>query len=164
MMKPDGGKANPRADSFSLYHNWVANRVLMNLLPKSLLDNKLHRTMRNSRKKAIQNNSNNNNNDKSLPSSPSKQNNQKSPNKTPAKTKDLYKHIESEVKKQISHADKLAMSEKKEIESANQTASSNNPLDKGASYPNPYATQKKPASSKLSAIDGSPPAPSAEDA
>lgn len=99
MMKPDGGKANPRADSFSLYHNWVANRVLMNLLPKTLLDNKLHRTMRNSRKKAIANNPNNNNNDKSLPSSPAKPNNAKSPTKTPAKAKDLYKHIESEVKK-----------------------------------------------------------------
>lgn len=161
MMKPDGGKANPRADSFSLYHNWVANRVLLNLLPKTLLDNKLHRTMRNSRKKAIANNPNNNNNDKPLPGSPTKQNSQKSPTKTPAKAKDLYKHIESEVKKQIAHAEKLAASEKKDLENAKL---SDDPLDKGASYPNPYATQKKPATSKLGAIDGSPPAPSAEDA
>jgi hypothetical protein len=34
----------------------------MNVLPKSLLDNKLHITMRNSRKKAIENNPKNNNN------------------------------------------------------------------------------------------------------
>ena len=62
MMRPDGGKVNPRADSFSLYCNWVANRVLMNILPKTLLDNKLHRTLRNNRKKAIANNKDNNNN------------------------------------------------------------------------------------------------------
>lgn len=62
MMRPDGGKVNPRADSFSLYCNWVANRVLMNILPKTLLDNKLHMTVRNNRKKAIENNKNNNNN------------------------------------------------------------------------------------------------------
>ena len=52
MMRPDGGRPNPRADSFSLYTGWVANRVLQNLLPKTVLDNKLHRTMRNNRKKA----------------------------------------------------------------------------------------------------------------
>ena len=62
MMRPEGGKVNPRADSFSLYCNWVANRILMNIIPKTLLDNKLHITMRNSRKKAIDNNPNNNNN------------------------------------------------------------------------------------------------------
>lgn len=62
MMRSDGGKVNPRADSFSLYCNWVANRILMNVLPKTLLDNKLHITMRNSRKRAIENNPNNNNN------------------------------------------------------------------------------------------------------
>ena len=56
----------------------------------------------------------------------------------------------------------MAQSEKKDV---NKTASStNNGLEKTASYPNPYATQKKPATSKLGAIDGSPPAPSAEDA
>jgi hypothetical protein len=72
MMRPDGGKVNPRADSFSLYCNWVANRVLMNILPKTLLDNKLHRTLRNNRKKAIENNKNNNNNNKSENNSPAK--------------------------------------------------------------------------------------------
>jgi hypothetical protein len=41
MIIPEGGKANPRADSFSLYCNWVANRCLMNLLPKTILDNKV---------------------------------------------------------------------------------------------------------------------------
>ena len=61
MMIPEGGKADPRADSFSLYCNWVANRILMNLLPKSNLDNKLHITMRNNRKKAIENRSSTNN-------------------------------------------------------------------------------------------------------
>ncbi len=54
MTIPEAGKANPRADSFSLYAGWVANRILLNVLPKSLLENKLHRTMRNSRKKAIE--------------------------------------------------------------------------------------------------------------
>ena len=62
MMRPDKGKVNPRADSFSLYCNWVANRVLMNLLPKSVLDNKLQKIVRNSRKKAIENDPKNNNN------------------------------------------------------------------------------------------------------
>jgi hypothetical protein len=62
MMRADGGKVNPRADSFSLYCNWVANSILVNLLPKTLLDNKLHITMRNSRKKAIERDPNNNNN------------------------------------------------------------------------------------------------------
>jgi hypothetical protein len=33
MIVPDRG--HPRADSFSLYCNWVANRVLLNILPKS---------------------------------------------------------------------------------------------------------------------------------
>ena len=55
MMRPEGGKPNPRADSFSLYTGWVANRVLLNVLPKTILDNKLHKTMRNNRKKAIEN-------------------------------------------------------------------------------------------------------------
>ena len=69
MSCSDHGKPDPRADSFSLYCNWVGNRILMNLMPKSLLENKLHKTMRNNRKKAIQNNPNNNNNQ----SSPKKQ-------------------------------------------------------------------------------------------
>jgi hypothetical protein len=32
------GKINPRADSFSLYCGWVANKLLSNLLPKTVLD------------------------------------------------------------------------------------------------------------------------------
>jgi len=40
----DGGKPNPRADSFSLYCNWVANRVLLNLLQANLLASKIQRT------------------------------------------------------------------------------------------------------------------------
>ena len=62
MMRPDAGKPDPRADSFSLYCGWVANRILLNLLPKTVIEAKLHRTMRNNRKKAIENNLNNNNN------------------------------------------------------------------------------------------------------
>ena len=46
MMIPEAGKVNPRADSFSLYMNYVANTVLSNLLPKGRLMNKNHRTMR----------------------------------------------------------------------------------------------------------------------
>lgn len=106
MMRCDGGKANPRADSFSLYGGWVANRILLNLLPKTMLDNKLHRTLRNSRKKAIENNANNNNNN-----SPSKKDNKgqnntnhgggnQSSNHAP-KTNNAYKNVESVVKKQI---------------------------------------------------------------
>jgi len=62
MMRADRDKINHRADSFSLYCNWVANRILLNLLPKAILDVKLHRTLRKNRKKAIENSSNNNNN------------------------------------------------------------------------------------------------------
>jgi hypothetical protein len=82
MMIPDKGRPNPKADSFSLYCNWVANRILMNLLPKTLLDNKLHRTMRNNRKKAIEN--------------------KESPKKdplTPVKPNPAYKNVESKVYK-----------------------------------------------------------------
>ena len=46
----------------------------MNILPKTLLDNKLHRTLRNNRKKAIESNKNNNNNSKSETNSPVKTN------------------------------------------------------------------------------------------
>ena len=46
MVIPEAGKVNPRADSFSLYMNYVANTVLGNLLPKSRLTMKNHRTMR----------------------------------------------------------------------------------------------------------------------
>jgi hypothetical protein len=35
---PDPEKANPRADSFSLYLNFVANTVLQNLLPKTKIE------------------------------------------------------------------------------------------------------------------------------
>jgi hypothetical protein len=41
MIIPDSGKVNPRADSFSLYLNFVANQMLSNLLPKNKLDAKL---------------------------------------------------------------------------------------------------------------------------
>ena len=43
MAHPDKDKvnANPRADSYSLYLNYVANQVLMNLLPHSKLMSKL---------------------------------------------------------------------------------------------------------------------------
>ena len=46
MILPDSSKSNPRAYSFSLYLNFVADKVLQNLLPKSKLDNKLHKTIR----------------------------------------------------------------------------------------------------------------------
>ena len=46
MIIPEAGKVNPRADSFSLYMNYVANTILSNLLPKTRLQNKNHRTMR----------------------------------------------------------------------------------------------------------------------
>lgn len=49
MVIPDTNKMNPRADSYSLYNNYVANQMLMNILPKSKLDHKLHKTMRNTR-------------------------------------------------------------------------------------------------------------------
>lgn len=94
MMRPDGGKVNPRADSFSLYCNWVANRVLMNILPKTLLDNKLHVTMRNNRKKAIENNKSNNNNNLSAGNSPSK-----TAKKPLEKVKQVAKNISNTVKK-----------------------------------------------------------------
>ena len=47
MMMPDPGKLNPRADSFSLYQNFVAKTMLQNLLPKSKNENKLHKINRN---------------------------------------------------------------------------------------------------------------------
>ena len=46
MVIPDSKKVNPRADSYSLYLNFVADRILQNILPKSKLDNKLHKTIR----------------------------------------------------------------------------------------------------------------------
>ena len=50
MIVGEAGKSNPRADGFSLYSNFVANTMLSNLLPKSRLDNKLHKTSRPDRK------------------------------------------------------------------------------------------------------------------
>ena len=41
MIIPDSNKVNPRADSFSLYLNYVGDKILTGLLPKSKLDNKL---------------------------------------------------------------------------------------------------------------------------
>jgi hypothetical protein len=46
MVIPDSTKLNPKADSFSLYLNYVANQILTNMLPKSKLENKLHKTIR----------------------------------------------------------------------------------------------------------------------
>lgn len=46
MILSDPNKSNPRADSFSLYLNFVADRILQNVLPKSKIDNKLHKTIR----------------------------------------------------------------------------------------------------------------------
>lgn len=51
MVLPEAGKFNPRADSFSLYQNYVANTLLSNLLPKARLMNKNHRTIRLGNKK-----------------------------------------------------------------------------------------------------------------
>jgi len=34
MIVPEAGKSNPRADSYSLYMNYVADRILQNILPK----------------------------------------------------------------------------------------------------------------------------------
>jgi len=53
MVIPDSAtanKGNPRADSFSLYLNFVADNILKSILPKSKLDNKLHKTIRAERK------------------------------------------------------------------------------------------------------------------
>ena len=37
MLRPEAGKLNPRADSFSLYMGWVGRRFLTSLLPKTKL-------------------------------------------------------------------------------------------------------------------------------
>lgn len=39
---PEVGKPNPRADSFSLYLNYVGTKILENILPKSKLLSKAH--------------------------------------------------------------------------------------------------------------------------
>lgn len=54
MIIPDPSKNNPRADSFSLYLNFVADKILTNVLPKSKLDNKLHKTIRDKKTTAAQ--------------------------------------------------------------------------------------------------------------
>jgi hypothetical protein len=42
MKKLNNSKRiNPRADSFSLYCGWVGDKVLSNLLPKSVLNNNI---------------------------------------------------------------------------------------------------------------------------
>jgi hypothetical protein len=51
MIMSEAGKFNPRADSFSLYMNYVANTLLSNLLPKNRLMTKNHRTQRPGSKK-----------------------------------------------------------------------------------------------------------------
>jgi hypothetical protein len=65
MIIPDSGKPNPRADGFSLYLHFVADRILSNILPKTKLDNKLHKTIREkkltSTAKAIKNENSNSN-------------------------------------------------------------------------------------------------------
>ena len=64
MIIPDANqtqKGNPRADSFSLYLNFVADTILKNILPKSKIENKLHKTSRADRKALPANTTNNNN-------------------------------------------------------------------------------------------------------
>ena len=56
MRIPESGKPNPRADSYSLYLNYVANQVLINLLPKARLHSKLQKTVRAARKNNASNN------------------------------------------------------------------------------------------------------------
>jgi hypothetical protein len=41
---PEVGKPNPRADSFSLYLNYVGNKILGNILPKSKITSKVYYT------------------------------------------------------------------------------------------------------------------------
>ena len=45
MVAPEAGKLNPRADSFSLYMNHVANAMLTSLLPKGKLEHNVHKTV-----------------------------------------------------------------------------------------------------------------------
>jgi len=61
MIRPEAGKLDPRADSYSLYSGWVANRILMNVIPKSMLDSVVHKVKN---PKAIQIKKQENNNDK----------------------------------------------------------------------------------------------------
>ena len=50
MVVSEQGKVNPRADSFTLYLNYVADKVLQNMLPKSKLDGMYHKIQRIDRK------------------------------------------------------------------------------------------------------------------
>ena len=45
-MQISDGKPKPRADSFSLYCNWVANRVLLQLMQNNLLSSKIQKTIK----------------------------------------------------------------------------------------------------------------------
>jgi hypothetical protein len=145
MMRPDGGKVNPRADSFSLYCNWVANRVLMNILPKTLLDNKLHRTLRNNRKKAIENNKNNNNNNKSENNSPAK-----AAKKPDLKPKTYIKNISSTVKKeQNSKTEDIMKYPKPDISKTLSPMKPRN-IQRAASSGNPLGSSPKRSSPKQS--------------
>ena len=49
MVIADKNKPNPRADSYSLYLNFVAKTILDNMLPKSKMYSKLQKTTRNSK-------------------------------------------------------------------------------------------------------------------
>jgi len=127
MIRPDAGKPEPRADSFSLYCGWVANRILLNILPKNILDNKLHRTMRNNRKKAIENNANNHNNKVTSPTKKGgKADNggnsggQQAQNNNHKTNKINVKNVESVVKKQIKQM--VAEEKVKQDEAANKKA------------------------------------------
>lgn len=41
MVITESNKLNPRADSFSLYLNYVADKILTNLLPKTKLETRM---------------------------------------------------------------------------------------------------------------------------
>jgi len=49
MVIADKNKPNPRADSYSLYLNFVAKTILDGMLPKSKMLSKLQKTFRNSK-------------------------------------------------------------------------------------------------------------------
>jgi len=54
MIIPEFGKPNPRADSFSLYSNYVANSLLTTILPKLRLESKQQIIGRPQKAKAIE--------------------------------------------------------------------------------------------------------------
>lgn len=53
MTTIDPSKPHPRADSFTLYLNFVANTILKQILPKNQLMNKLHVSKRDVDKKKL---------------------------------------------------------------------------------------------------------------